>query len=69
MMLNDYTVGMTIGSRSERVTVQAEDALIAALKAKAAHPEAAITYSRRRNDRGDLRNPTLGLEEEIRRGG
>jgi hypothetical protein len=62
--LHDHTVGMTIGTRSERVTVQAEDALIAALKAKAAHPDAMITYSRRRNDRGDLRNPTLDLAKE-----
>jgi hypothetical protein len=62
-MLHEYTVGMSVGSRSERVTVEAEDALIAALKVKAAHPEAAITYSRRRNDRGDLRNPTPGLDK------
>jgi hypothetical protein len=39
------------------MTVEAEDALIAALKVKTAHPEAAITYVRKRNARGDRRHP------------
>ena len=39
------------------MTVEAEDALIAALKVKAAHPEAAITYVRKQNARGDRRHP------------
>jgi hypothetical protein len=39
------------------MTVEAEDALIAALKVKTAHPEAAITYVRKRNARGDRRRP------------
>jgi hypothetical protein len=39
------------------VTVEAEDALIAALKVKSAHPEAAVTYVRKRNARGDRRHP------------
>ena len=37
--------------------MDAEDALIAALKAKMAHPDAAITYVRKRNARGDRRHP------------
>jgi len=39
------------------MTVEAEDALIAALKVKMAHPQAAITYVRKRNVRGDRRHP------------
>jgi hypothetical protein len=39
------------------MTVEAEDALIAALKVKTAHPEAAITYVRKQNARGDQRHP------------
>jgi hypothetical protein len=39
------------------MTVEAEDALIAALKVKTAYPEAAITYVRKRNARGDRRHP------------
>ena len=43
--------------QADQVTVEAEDALIAALKVKAAHPEAAITYVRKQNARGDQRHP------------
>ena len=39
------------------VTVDAEDALIAALKVKMERPEAAITYVRHQNRRGDARHP------------
>jgi hypothetical protein len=42
-------------------TVDAEDALIAALKAKHENPEAAITYVRKSNRRGDRRHPHVGL--------
>jgi hypothetical protein len=52
-----YAVGIRIGKRSDQVTVEAEDALVAALKVKTAHPEAAITYVRKRNVRGDRRHP------------
>jgi hypothetical protein len=43
--------------------VKAEDALIAALKVKAERPEAAITYVRRLNRRGDARHPPHRLNE------
>jgi hypothetical protein len=46
------------------MTVEAEDALIAALKVKTAHPEAAITYVRKRNARGDRRHPHAGQIDE-----
>jgi hypothetical protein len=52
-----YAVGIKIGNRVDQMTVEAEDALIAALKVKTAHPEAAITYVRKRNARGDRRHP------------
>jgi hypothetical protein len=52
-----YVVGIKIGHRADQMTVEAEDALIAALKVKTAHPEAAITYVRKRNARGDRRHP------------
>jgi hypothetical protein len=41
-----YAVGIKIGRKADQMTVEAEDALIAALKVKSAHPEAAITYVR-----------------------
>jgi hypothetical protein len=52
-----YAVGIKVGNRPHQITVEAEDALIAALKVKMAHPEAAITYVRKRNARGDRRHP------------
>jgi hypothetical protein len=52
-----YAVGLKIGNRADQITVEAEDALIAALKVKTARPEAAITYVRKRNARGDRRHP------------
>ena len=45
------------GRKADQITVEAEDALIAALKVKSAHPEAAITYVRKQNARGDRRHP------------
>jgi hypothetical protein len=52
-----YAVGIRVGSKADQVTVEAEDALAAALEVKAAHPEAAITYVRKQNARGDRRHP------------
>ena len=60
-MTAQYTVGLRRQSRSEVLTIEAEDALIAALKAKHEHPEADITYVRRSNRRGDRRHPHGGL--------
>ena len=58
-----YTVGMNLHGKLQHVTVEAEDALIAALKAKHEQPQAAITYVRKQNKRGDRRHPHLGLRE------
>ena len=52
-----YAVGIKIRNKPDQMTVEAEDALIAALRVKAAHPEAAITYVRKQNARGDRRHP------------
>jgi hypothetical protein len=43
-MLSRYTVGLKLKGKVDRVFVDAEDALIAALKVKAEHPGAIITY-------------------------
>jgi hypothetical protein len=52
-----YSVGIRLKNKADQVTLEAEDALIAALKVKTAHPEAAITYVRKQNARGDQRHP------------
>jgi hypothetical protein len=56
-IMTEYVVGLRHGKRSEVLTIEAEDALIAALKAKHNHPEALISYVRKSNRRGDRRNP------------
>jgi len=52
-----FAVGLKLKSKVEHVIVDAEDALIAALKIKAERPEALIAYVRKQNRRGDARNP------------
>jgi hypothetical protein len=59
-----YAVGIKLNNRTDQLAVEAEDALIAALKAKMAHPAATITYVRKRNARGDRRHPHSGLGEK-----
>jgi hypothetical protein len=59
-----YAVGVKIKNKTDQMTVEAEDALIAALKVKTAHPEAAITYVRKQNARGDRRHPHSGQIDE-----
>jgi hypothetical protein len=46
--------------------VEAEDALIAALKAKTEHPEAQIMYVRPQNRRGDARHPPHASAKDAR---
>jgi len=67
-MTLQYAVGIRLGNRSDQVTVEAEDALIAALKVKTEHPAAAITYVRKRNERGDRRHPHAGPIDADRSG-
>ena len=52
-----YVVGIRIGNKADQISVEAEDALIAALRVKAARPDAAVTYVRKQNVRGDRRHP------------
>jgi hypothetical protein len=59
-----FTVGLRLRGKTDRVVVDAEDALIAALKVKADQPQAAITYVRRLNRRGDTRHPAHRLAKD-----
>jgi hypothetical protein len=52
-----FTVGFKLNARTEHVSVDATDALAAALEVKARHPDAVIVYSRPQNRRGDARHP------------
>ncbi len=61
--MTKYTVGLKHRTRSKALTVEAEDALLAALRAKHENPEAMITYVRKSNRRGDRRHPHEGLAQ------
>ncbi len=60
----NFIVGLKLKQTRDRMVVDAEDALIAALKVKVEHPEAVITYVRRQNRRGDARHPSHALADE-----
>ncbi len=60
-----FTVGYKHNSKALHVVVDAEDALVAALKVKAEHSDARIMYVRPRNRRGDARHPVLVLRSEM----
>jgi hypothetical protein len=59
--MTSYTVGLKLGTGAKALTIDAEDALVAALKIKLENPEAAVTYVRKSNRRGDRRHPHEGL--------
>jgi hypothetical protein len=59
-----YMVGIRIGRKAAGVTVDAEDALIAALKVKHERPDAAITYVRKHNERADRRHPHPDVSDQ-----
>lgn len=61
-----FAVGLKASGKSEHTVVDAEDALLAALKVKMQRPEAEITYVRRANKRGDTRHPAHKLKNERR---
>ena len=63
MTESKFTVGLHAGDTRHSVTVVAEDALMAALKAKLKEPAAIINYVRRSNRRGDLRHPPAAAPE------
>ena len=52
-----FTVGLKTQGKSDHIVVDAEDALVAAIKVKLAQPQAEILYVRRANRRGDARHP------------
>ena len=60
-MTLEFTVGINIAGKRQSVNVEAEDALIAALKVKHERPDAVINYVRRRNKRGDRRHPHVSI--------
>jgi len=66
-MAAEYTVGLRLETYPEVFTIEAEDALAAALKAKHEYPEAVVTYVRRSNRRGDRRHPHGGLSEKVKK--
>jgi hypothetical protein len=64
--MQHFTVGLRSKGKTEHINVDAEDALIAALKAKLEQPEATIAYVRPRNRRGDTRHPATPPSSVIR---
>ena len=65
-MASEFTVGLRLPDGARALSIEAEDALIAALKAKHEYPVASITYVRRSNRRGDRRHPHGGLTAEAK---
>jgi hypothetical protein len=62
----NFTVGLKHKGKVNHLVVDAEDALIAALKAKTEHPDATIMYVRPQNRRGDARHPPLVRTKDTR---
>lgn len=56
-----FTVGFKVKAKQDHIVVDAEDALIAALKVKTERPDARIMYVRPANRRGDARHPPQTL--------
>ena len=63
-MVVRYMVGMRTAGKSASVTVEAQDALIAALKVKHENPAAMIPYVGKQNERGDRRHPHRSVAEK-----
>ena len=61
-----FAVGFKVQGKTGHVIVDAEDALVAALKAKMQRPEALINYVRRQNKRGDARHPPHASAKDAR---
>jgi hypothetical protein len=66
-MTTEYTVGLRLQTRSTVLTIEAGDALVAALKVKHEHPDAVIAYVRKANRRGDRRHPHGGISEKAKK--
>jgi hypothetical protein len=64
-----FTVGLKLNGKTDHIAVDAEDALIAALKVKTEYPEAVITYVRQQNRRrctSRMGSPKTSFEEQFR---
>jgi hypothetical protein len=61
--MTSYVVGLRHKTRSKILTIEAEDALVEALRAKHENPEAVNTYVSKSNRRGDHRHPHEGLAD------
>jgi hypothetical protein len=59
-----FAVGFKFQGKTAHIVVDAEDALVAALKVKTQRPEALIAYVRQPNKRGDTRHPMRRLSSE-----
>jgi hypothetical protein len=59
-----FTVGLKQNGKADHVLVDAEDALVAALKVKTERPEAVVMYVRPQNRRGDTRHPSHALAKD-----
>jgi hypothetical protein len=59
-----FAVGFKLDGKTAHVVVDAEDALVAALKVKIERPEALIAYVRQQNKQGDTRHPMRRLGSE-----
>ena len=65
-MLCQFTVGVSVKGKSDRIVVRAEDALIAALKVKSERPGAVIMYVRRLNRRGEPTRAAMSVPSKGR---
>jgi hypothetical protein len=61
----EFAVGFELKAKTDHIVVDAEDALIAALRVKTERPEVVIMYVRPQNRRGDARHPSHALAEDI----
>ena len=59
-----FTVGLKLKTKAYHIVIDAEDALIAALRVKDDRPEAKIMYVRPSNRRGDARHPPSTLTKD-----
>ena len=66
-MPSQFIVGLKLDRKTNHLVVGAEDALIAALKAKLEHPDATVSYVRPMNRRGDARHVQRSLREKTSR--
>ncbi len=59
-----FMVGLKLQGQTDHILVDAQDALIAALKIKTEYPDAIVIYVRPQNRRGDARNPSHAFAEQ-----